>query len=39
MFEKLASLVEAIAYTGTGAASILLTYQPKTPACLVDDED
>ena len=39
MLEKLAALVEALAYSGAGAASLLLSYQPKTPACLMDDED
>ena len=39
MLEKLAELVEALAYVGAGSASALLSYQPKTPACLTDNED
>ena len=39
MFDWLAILVENVAYLGAGSASVLLTYQPKTPACLMKDED
>lgn len=39
MLEKLAALVEALAYAGANSASMLLSYQPKTPACLMNDED
>lgn len=39
MIKKLASLINAIAKAGAYEASAGFTYQPKTPACLMEDED
>lgn len=39
MLEMIEQLVEAVAHLGAGSASILLTYQPKTPTRLLEDEE
>ena len=38
MFDLLADLIEDIARAGAGMPSIGPSYQPKTPACLVDGD-
>lgn len=35
----IASLIEQIAHYGAGATSMWNSYQPKTPACLQDQEE
>ncbi len=37
MFDFLADLIENIANAGAGMPSTGLSYQPKTPACLVEE--
>jgi len=37
MLEIISTLITVIANLGAGAASALLTYQPQTPDCLIDD--
>lgn len=37
MPEMIEQLVEAVAHLGAGSASLLLTYQPKTPKRLLED--
>ncbi len=39
MFNTLASLIKAMAEFGAGATSVLSSYQPKTPACLMNEEE
>ncbi|MBQ6893683.1 MAG: cyclic lactone autoinducer peptide [Clostridia bacterium] len=39
MLNTIANMVKAMAEFGAGATSALSSYQPKTPACLMDDED
>ena len=39
MVEVIAKMVKKMAEFGAGATSALASYQPKTPACLMDDED
>lgn len=39
MFEYLAALLAAIANYGAGTTSALVSYQPETPKCLMDDKN
>lgn len=39
MLEMIEQLVEAVAHLGAGSASLLLTYQPKTPKRLLENEE
>lgn len=38
MLDLLISVVEKVAIWGAGAASIGVTYQPRTPECLLGDQ-
>ena len=39
MLDALVTILETIANFGAGATSVWLSYQPKTPACLMEDEE
>lgn len=39
MLNFLAHLINIFARKGAGNASALASYQPKTPACLLEDEE
>lgn len=39
MFEWLATIIDAIASAGAYEASAMFAYQPKTPSCLMDDDE
>lgn len=39
LLETTAKVVEKIADFSAGAVSCFLVYQPKTPACLLEDEE
>lgn len=39
MIKWFASLINGIAVAGAYDASVLFSYQPETPACLMNDEE
>ena len=39
MLEKVAKAIEQIAKEGAGAVSLVASYQPKTPACLLKEDE
>lgn len=39
MIEWLASIINAFAVSGAYEASVIFAYQPKTPSCLLNEEE
>lgn len=39
MFEWFAAIIDAIALAGAYEASAMFAYQPKTPSCLLKEEE